>query len=216
MVRIRRPPRPGRIHRRRFLRAGWLRLLLLLSGRPGRGTQDDSRAPVWRPGAGVSQLLQDLVSAQAERTPDAVALRMADASTTYGELETQANQIARVLRDHGCRRGDRVAVVAPMTPNAIAALLAVLKADAIFVPLNASEKRATLASVVAECQPACLLTGAATAPTVDSLVEAGAVVNGKTVVGSLERTPIAGQRFFTAFSLAEAQRASGRAVASRN
>jgi non-ribosomal peptide synthetase component F len=161
----------------------------------------------------MSQLVHELVASQAEQTPNAVAVRIAGASITFGELERQANQIARVLRDHGCKRGDRVAVVAPMTPNAITALLGVLKADAIFVPLHAAQTPATLARIVAECQPACLLTAAATAPVVDAIADAGAIAG---VVGSLERGPIAGRRFVTAFSLAEAEQASGRAVASRN
>ena len=163
----------------------------------------------------MTTLLQDLVDAQAERTPDAVAVQRGDERTTYAQLARRANQVARVLRDHGCRRGDRVGVVAPITANAIAAMLGVLKADAIYVPLSASAPIALMAGAMRECRPVCVLTAGSTAPAIDELVAAG-VVGGGTVVGSLERSPIAGQRFFTSFSMADAMAMSDRAAASRN
>ena len=160
-------------------------------------------------------LLQDLVDAQAERTPDAVAVQQGDERTTYAQLAQRANQVARVLRDHGCRRDDRVCVVAPVTANAIAAMLGVLKADAIYVPLGPADPIGVMAGAVRECRPVCVLTAAPTASMVDDLVAAG-VVGADTLVGSLERSPIAGQRFFTRFSMADAMRMSGRSAASRN
>ena len=163
----------------------------------------------------MTTLLQDLVDAQAERTPDAVAVHHGDERTTYAQLVRRANQVARVLRDHGCRRDDRVCVVAPVTANAIAAMLGVLKADAIYVPLGASAPVTLMAGAIRECRPVCVLTAGPTAFAIDELVAAG-VVGGDTLVGSLERSPIAGQRFFTSFSMADAMVMSDRAAASRN
>ena len=94
-------------------------------------------------------LLQDAVSAQAQARPDAVALVGADgARLTYGALEQQSNRLARLLADAGCRRGDRVALLMPKQPVAIVAMLGVLKADAIYVPLDPAGPAARLARML--------------------------------------------------------------------
>ena len=52
----------------------------------------------------MSELLQDLIAAQAERQPKALAVAAGAGLTTYGDLERRSNRVARVLREHGCRR----------------------------------------------------------------------------------------------------------------
>jgi acyl-CoA synthetase (AMP-forming)/AMP-acid ligase II len=83
-------------------------------------------------------LLQRGISEQAQRCPEAIALAYRESRLSYGELEAQSNRLAAILREHGCERGDRVALLMPKTPTAIMAMLGVLKADAIYVPLDAS------------------------------------------------------------------------------
>jgi non-ribosomal peptide synthetase component F len=163
----------------------------------------------------MSVLLQDLVTAQAERVPQAPAVIAHADAITYADLERRSNQVARVLREHGCRRGDRVCVLAPTTPDAIAAMLGIFKADAIYVPLDPAASPDRVAAAARACQPVCLLTAASRATAVDELVRAGAIGR-PTVVGSLERSPIAGQSFFTEFCMADVTGVSDRAVASRN
>ncbi len=163
----------------------------------------------------MSALLQDLVTAQAERTPDAQAVVARADAISYADLERCSNQLARALREHGCRRGDRVCVLASTTPLAIAAMLGVFKADAIYVPLDPTDSPDRLAAAAQACQPACLLTSGFGAMAVDELVRSG-VIGRKTIVGSLERSPIAGQSFFTEFCMADVAGVSDRAVASRN
>src|SRR5258706_3319238 len=55
---------------------------------------------------------------------------------SYGELEQSSNRLAHLLKDAGCRRGDRVGLLLPKSPAAIVAMLGVLKADAIYVPMD--------------------------------------------------------------------------------
>ena len=161
----------------------------------------------------MSELLHELVRAQTERAPNAVAVLHGRDRVTYAEVESRANQIARMLRDHGCRRGDRVVVVSSVTPSAVAAVLGILKADAICVASDETDP-AHLAGVIEDCCPVCVLTAAPAAVHFDGLAAAGAL-NGM-VVGSLERSSIAGQRFFTAFNMTELEALSDRPVASRN
>jgi amino acid adenylation domain-containing protein len=102
-------------------------------------------------------LLQELVTRQASERPLGVALVHEDTRMTYGELERRSNQLARLLKARGCRRGDRVAVLMPKSPMAIVSLLAVYKADAIYVPLDPACPAPRLARILESCDSAWLL-----------------------------------------------------------
>jgi amino acid adenylation domain-containing protein len=100
-------------------------------------------------------LLQDAVRAQAQARPGAIAVVGADGRRlTYGALEQTSNRLARLLADAGCRRGDRVALLMPKHPAAIVAMLGVLKADAIYVPLDPAGPAARLARMleISDCR----------------------------------------------------------------
>jgi len=81
-------------------------------------------------------LLQEGVTAQAQARPEATALVFKDTRLTYGALEEASNRLAWMLIASGCRREDRVGLLMPKMPTAIVAMLGVLKADAIYVPLD--------------------------------------------------------------------------------
>jgi amino acid adenylation domain-containing protein len=93
----------------------------------------------------MTSLLQHGVTAQAEAHPESVAIAFKNERLTYGALEETSNRLARLLTDAGCRRGDRVALLMPKMPAAIVAMLGVLKADGIYVPLNPADPEARLA-----------------------------------------------------------------------
>ncbi|MGH8687810.1 MAG: amino acid adenylation domain-containing protein [Burkholderiales bacterium] len=100
-------------------------------------------------------LLQDAVRTHARGRPDAVALvGPGGERLTYRALEQASNCLARLLADVGCRRGDRVALLMPKLPAAIVAMLGVLKADAIYVPLDPAGPAARLARMleVSDCR----------------------------------------------------------------
>jgi len=59
-----------------------------------------------------------------------------DERLTYARLEEQSNQLARLLRDAGCKKGDRVCLLMPKSPTAIVSLLGIYKADCLYVPLD--------------------------------------------------------------------------------
>jgi amino acid adenylation domain-containing protein len=113
----------------------------------------------------MSTLLQDLVTWQAERRPDATAVVMNGDRLTYGILDTLSNQFAQVLRASGCARGDRVAFLMPKSPTAIVAMLGILKADCCYVPLDPASPAPRLAKIVASADPRMILaaSGGATA-----------------------------------------------------
>jgi len=102
-------------------------------------------------------LLQQGVTAQAQARPEAIALVFRTTRLTYGAIEDTSNRLARLLKETGCRRGDRVGLLMPKTPTAIVAMLGVLKADAIYVPLDPASPPARLARMLEISDCHCIL-----------------------------------------------------------
>ena len=79
-----------------------------------------------------------LVSAQATRTPAAVAVEFGSVAITYAQLEERSNQLARYLRRRGVTDGALVGVCLNRSAEMVVALLGVLKAGAAYVPIDPS------------------------------------------------------------------------------
>jgi amino acid adenylation domain-containing protein len=77
-----------------------------------------------------------LFEEQARNTPGAVAVRDGSASLTYAELDGRANFLARRLVELGVAPDDIVGVHVRRSVQAMAALLAVWKASAAYIPLD--------------------------------------------------------------------------------
>src|SRR6202142_3948733 len=54
---------------------------------------------------------------------------------TFGWLREQSNRLANVLRAHGIKRGDRVAILLPQAPEVAAAHIAIYKLAAVALPI---------------------------------------------------------------------------------
>jgi amino acid adenylation domain-containing protein len=113
--------------------------------------------------------LQGWVAVQAQERPEATALVMKGKRMTYSRLEEISNQLARMLIDGGCRRGDRVCLLLPKSPAAIAGILGILKADCIYVPLDPSCPAARLSKIVETCENRWILAGGSAAPVLNEL-----------------------------------------------
>jgi amino acid adenylation domain-containing protein len=146
----------------------------------------------------MTELLQTWVTRQAERQPEATAVVLEGERLTYGQLEASSNQLARVLREGGCTPGDRVCLLMPKRPAAIVAILGVLKADGIYVPLDPSSPPARLAKVLRSCESRWLLASGAVAPLLDELL--GPVGLRRVPIGSLDAEGIKGENFASEFS----------------
>lgn len=81
--------------------------------------------------------VHDLVARQADRHPQAVAVECGGQRLTYAELDGRANRLARHLRDLGASEGSVVGVCLERGTDLVVATLAVLRAGAAFMPLNA-------------------------------------------------------------------------------
>ncbi|WP_031282509.1 non-ribosomal peptide synthetase, partial [Photorhabdus temperata] len=83
-----------------------------------------------------SLCIHQLFEQQAEKTPKALALIAGDKSLSYRELNTRANRLARQLIEQGIRPGDQVALLLERSIELVVAQLAVLKASAVYVPVD--------------------------------------------------------------------------------
>lgn len=68
--------------------------------------------------------------------PEKIAVKYYEQELTYNELNTLANQVAVGLIKQGIRKGDFVCVMAHRTPETIVALLGIMKAGAVYVPVD--------------------------------------------------------------------------------
>jgi fatty-acyl-CoA synthase len=90
-----------------------------------------------------------------------------DRRFSYGALVDRAGRLAALLRQHGCRPGDRVAYLCPNTVELLEAYYGVLLAGAVLVPLNLRLAPAELRFVLDDCAAAVL----AVHPSCDEVAE---------------------------------------------
>jgi amino acid adenylation domain-containing protein len=102
--------------------------------------------------------LHGLLEQAAARDPAHEALRYRSRRRTYGELDGDANALARALIQAGVRRGDRVALFLPKGVEAVTAVYAAMKAGAAYVPIDPNGPAARGALVAADCRVAALVT----------------------------------------------------------
>ncbi|WP_082111155.1 non-ribosomal peptide synthetase [Photorhabdus thracensis] len=77
-----------------------------------------------------------LFEQQAEKTPDAIALVYGEHIFSYVELNARANRLAHWLIEQGIQSDDRVAVLLERSAELVVAQLAILKAGAVYVPID--------------------------------------------------------------------------------
>ena len=102
--------------------------------------------------------LATLFEAQAAATPDAVALMHEGATVTYRELNERSDRLADGCAASAWSRACASACASSRAPELIVSLVAVLKAGAVYVPLDPSAPRARLAFVVKDAAIALVLT----------------------------------------------------------
>src|SRR5580704_7037152 len=83
--------------------------------------------------------------------PGDAAVVFGSRTVTYGELDTQANQVARYLRKRGIKRGAAVAILLPRSIEAYAAILGILKAGGAYVPIDPEYPAERIAWMLDNC-----------------------------------------------------------------
>lgn len=88
----------------------------------------------------------------AKRYPDKTAIEYYGAAISYARLRREADALAGFLqRRCNVARGDRVVLYMQNSPQFIAAYYAILRADAVVVPVNPMSLASELAHIVGDC-----------------------------------------------------------------
>jgi non-ribosomal peptide synthetase-like protein len=105
------------------------------------------------------QCLHQLFELQADNYPqqpaivESVSAALAGRARvlSYGEVESQSNQLARLLRSGGVEVGSRVGLLLPRSPELYIAILAILKAGAAYIPLDPEYPADRIEYILSDC-----------------------------------------------------------------
>jgi amino acid adenylation domain-containing protein len=96
-------------------------------------------------------VLQQLLSQSASLHPDKLAISARGQGLTYRELEERSNQLAHFLRQRGIRKGDRIGLYSPKRAELVAAMFGVVKAGAVYVPLDPQAPVDRISYIIENC-----------------------------------------------------------------
>jgi long-chain acyl-CoA synthetase len=134
--------------------------------------------------------VEDYLSSSARRFGDKVALVAGGRRLTFAELDQLSDRLAVALAKGGVGRGDRVIVFMDNCWEAVVSIFAVLKAGAVFSPINPTTKADKLAFVTGNCSAAAILTQARLLPVVtDALASCASVKLTLVVDGGKAKIP---------------------------
>lgn len=116
------------------------------------------------------QRLEKLIFAQADRTPDAVAVEHNGARLSYRQLKTQALEISAELRRSGLMPGHTVGIFQHRSLATLPLMLAIWKAGGIVVPINPTTPVKMLETIINDAAPRIILTDSELKPGVADVV----------------------------------------------
>jgi len=132
-----------------------------------------------------SALVGMTASVWAEEKPDAVAIFDQHGTRTFAEINTRANQIVRLLREHGLERGDAVALMCSNRAEFVEVINATLRGGFRFTPVNWHLKEDEVEYIINDCEAKALFVETrypagvkASAPAVKLRVSIGAPAEG--------------------------------------
>ncbi|MFE0106719.1 amino acid adenylation domain-containing protein [Streptomyces sp. NPDC059009] len=102
--------------------------------------------------------LPALFTAQAARTPDAVAVEGPRSRLTYAQLDVLTDQLAARLNRRGIGAEQTVALLLGRSVESVIGSLAVMKAGAAYLPIDPNYPAERIAFVLTDARPAAVLT----------------------------------------------------------
>ncbi|ASS75345.1 hypothetical protein CIG75_10310 [Tumebacillus algifaecis] len=106
------------------------------------------------------ETIHRLFAAQAEQTPDHIAVTFDDVKVSYRELNEHANQLAHFLKKQGVTPQARVGLCMERSIEMIISMLGILKAGAAYVPIDPAYPADRLAYLAQDSTVSALLTQA--------------------------------------------------------
>ncbi len=108
----------------------------------------------------MTSLIHELIEASAASTPTAQALCDGAHTFDYGQLAGETRRVARLYRQIGLERWERVAVYLDKRLETVVALFGAAAAGGVFVPVNPLLKPEQVAHVLIDCNARILVTSA--------------------------------------------------------
>jgi acyl-CoA ligase (AMP-forming) (exosortase A-associated) len=108
----------------------------------------------------MTALLHELLTASAERTPDAAALTFKRAESSYAQVAGLVDRFAGGLLAAGLSKQERVAVYLPKRPETVATIFGAAQAGGVFVPINPLLKPPQVGHILRDCAVRVLVTSA--------------------------------------------------------
>ncbi len=107
----------------------------------------------------MTENLYDLLASRFPADRDRPCFLLSDGSEiSYGDLEAGAAHVAGRLAAEGVRPGDRIALQAEKSPEGIMVYLGVLKAGAVYLPLNAAYTASEVDYFLKDAEPSTFIT----------------------------------------------------------
>jgi amino acid adenylation domain-containing protein len=117
---------------------------------------------------GKAASLADYLEASAARFPERPAVVGPDERTlTYAELDGNAARVAAYLAAAGVRPGDRVALLVPKSVETVTAIWGILKARAVYVPIDWNSPADRARSIMTDCDTQAVFVHASVLATVE-------------------------------------------------
>lgn len=104
------------------------------------------------------ELLHQQILAQAAATPDRPAVFDGEGQITYRELVQKAAAVAKKLKELGCARQERVAIVMDKNAHQVVAILGILSAGAVYVPIDVNQPELRRSAMLEQAQIKFILT----------------------------------------------------------
>ncbi|GAA2819638.1 hypothetical protein GCM10010452_54950 [Crossiella cryophila] len=133
--------------------------------------------------------IADMLEQQAARTPEATALVFGQVTHTYAELNERANRIARWLVRHGAGPETVVALGLPRSSDMVAALFAVLKTGAAYLPLDLDYPADRLEFMLTDTVPLCVLSTVDVDPTLPHTEVPHVLLDSAEIAAELDSLP---------------------------
>jgi amino acid adenylation domain-containing protein len=125
-------------------------------------TERERREPIDQPTQAttlrVDLCAHQLFERQVQQRPAAIALEHGGEAISYAEVNRRANRLAHLLRERGAGAEDLVGVCLDRSPEAVIAVMAVLKAGAAFVMFGPNLPAGRLAAMLQDASPKLVIT----------------------------------------------------------
>ena len=115
--------------------------------------------------------IHQLFEAQAQKTPDKIAVVFESQQLTYKELNQKANQLAHYLKSIGVERETKVGICLERSEKMLVGLLGILKAGGTYIPLDPGFPEERLKFMVEDSGVDFLVTESETSPLAPLLIK---------------------------------------------